>query len=239
MPGIGEGGEELRDRRLVIGDDDGLRFDIDPGGRERRHERGTARVLALPRRGTVRAGHDDGLMRGALRLRRGVARPAPAAAALLGDQLHPLDHDVTLQRLGHVVQRQRRHGRRGERLHLDPGAGRDADLGRDRHAPSGAIRRQVHRHSVEGQRMAQRDEVGRALRPRDAGDARDGEGVTLGAAGVEQRGERLRTHPDGRGRQCPPRGDRLAADVNHAGLAPGSQVAGLHTPPPSPMRIAS
>ena len=53
---------------------------------------------------------------------------------------------------------------------------------------------------VDRDRVAQRDEVGRALGRLDAGDARDGQGVTLGHAGTAQQRDDLgrdqSTRPD-------------------------------------------
>ena len=91
-------------------------------------------------------------------------------------------------------------GDAGQRLHLDAGAVGGAHGGGDRDGVVVDPRSTVD--AVDGDRVAQRDEVGRALRAQDAGDPRDGERVALGHAAAAQQRDHLgrHEHPAGRRR---------------------------------------
>ena len=67
--------------------------------------------------------------------------------------------------------------------------------------------------------MAQRNQIGRALRALNGGDAGDAEHVAfLCRAGANQC-QRFRLHPDGAARDGDAMRAVLAADVNHVGLS--------------------
>ena len=111
----------------------------------------------------------------------------PGAAAALGQQAQVLDPDVALDPLDHVVQGQGGGGGGGQGLHLDPGAAGGPHGGGD---PDGVgLKGQVDLDPGDRQRVAQRDQVGGALGPHDAGHPGHGQGVALGQAG---RGEQLK-----------------------------------------------
>jgi hypothetical protein len=221
MTGVGEAREQHGDRRRVVGDHVGLRRDVVAGVAQHADEGRPALVRAVPRRRAVRARDDDGLVRRALRRRRArrfarVALVVARGPARLRDQLHALDDDVALERLRHVVQGERRHRCRGERLHLDARSCRRPDLGPDLDDPRVAARQELEVDPVQRQRVAQRDEVRGPLRGADAGQARGHQRVALRPSGVQQRGEYLGPHADRGPGDGAPRGHRLVADVHHA-----------------------
>ena len=88
----------------------------------------------------------------------------------------------------------------GERLHLD--AGPVGGARRDRDVDAVVVDRQVDDDAVQADRVAQRDQVRRALRALDRGDPGDGQRVALGHGPVAQRrdGGGGQQHPAGRGR---------------------------------------
>src|SRR5258706_1012113 len=101
--------------------------------------------------------------------------PAPAAA--LRDEAHVGETRPALDRLQHVVEGQAGHDDRRECLHLHArGRGRP-DRGLDRDAI--ALEHQVDARVRERQRVSERDEVGRAFRGHDPGDAGCREHVAL------------------------------------------------------------
>jgi hypothetical protein len=152
-------------------------------------------------------------------LLRSIARVIARSATRLLDELDALDGDVALKCFRHVVQRQCGHARRGERLHLDAGASRDPDFGRDEDGASAGIRRELEADVIQGKRMAQRDELGRSLRRTDPGEARRDERVALRAAGIQQLSQDVRAHPNGGRRDGATCGHRLVPDVDHPGRA--------------------
>ena len=152
---------------------------------------------------------------------------ARSAAGLL-EQPDRLDDDVALQRLGHVVERERGHRRGGQRLHLDPGTSRRGDLGPDGNRAGSRVGSQLDVDAVERQRMAERDELGGALCRSDAGEAGGDERVALRSARVDERGEHVGAHPNGCLGDGSARGHRLRSDVDHPRLAVLGEVARFH-----------
>jgi len=82
-----------------------------------------------------------------------------------------------------------------------------------------AVGRDVDQDLRDGQGMAQRDELVRALGRHDAGDARGAEDIALPGVAVEHGGERPGRHAHNTFGDRDPRRDRLGADVDHARLA--------------------
>ncbi len=103
--------------------------------------------------------------------------------------------------------------------------------------PACAVRGQRHLHLVQRQRMAERDQVGRPLGGADAGQPRHAEGIALRPAGVHQRRQRVRLHPDRGFRHGAACGHGLVAHVDHARLAARTKMARRH--PMAPSRSAS
>ena len=106
----------------------------------------------------------------------------------------------------------------GQRLHLDAGAGGARASARIATVPASRSAVELDVDPVERQWMAERDQLGGALCGTDARQPGGDEGVALRSAGVEERGQHLRAHPD-RARR-PPRGGRVT------GLSPTSTMRG-------------
>ena len=214
MAGIGQGDEQRRDLRLVIAHHDGLRRDIESRATRTSDQLRTGEVVPLPRRGPIRAGHDDRLV---IRSRDGsnVKPIVPRTTPGLLQQGHAPDDDVPLQRLRHVVHGQCGHADCGQRLHLDAGPCRHADLGTDDHGAGGRVGLQLHADPVEREGMAEGNELARSLRRADAGQSRGDEGVALWPATGEERFEHIGAHVDRRLGHRAARGDRLVTHVDH------------------------
>src|SRR5262249_5249068 len=118
---------------------------------------------------------------------------ARLAAALL-DKPDRLDAHAALERLGHVVDCEAGDRHRRERLHLDAGAARHFGGGPNGEAGQVAVRLDLDLDLGQRQRMAERDELMRALRREDAGDARRAEHVALPGVASEHGIERLGQH---------------------------------------------
>ena len=209
VPGVGQARQQRRDLASSSATTIGSGSTSKPAARQRRDERRAGRVLPLPRRGSVRAGDDDRLVRRRPRPRHRAAK-SPDRPPDFSSSSTRLDDDVALERLGHVVQRERGDRCGGQRLHLDAGAGGGA---RPRHGsrrcrqPRRAVELDVD--PVERQRMAERDELGGALCGADPGQARGDERVALRTARVDERGEHVGPHAHGRRGHRPARGHRL------------------------------
>src|SRR4051794_14124070 len=100
-------------------------------------------------------------------------------AAALRDQPQPVDPGGAIERLGGVVQRERRDRRRRERLHLDPGPVVCPDARADRDAAVCGRRRDDDVGAGDADRMAEREELGRLLDAHHPGDPSGLERVTL------------------------------------------------------------
>ena len=122
-----------------------------------------------------------------------------------------------VDRLGHVVDRQQRDRDRDHRLHFHAGA-RGERGGGGRLDPV-LHQRQVDRHRIEAERVAQRDQVGGFLRRHDPGNARGGKHVALCHRAVADRVEGLRRHSDAADRHGYAVRFSLGADIDHARLA--------------------
>ena len=101
-----------------------------------------------------------------------------------------------VDRLDHVDQRQAGDGHAGQRLHLDPVRSAVRTVAEIATASSATC--SVDVDPVHGDRVAERDQVGRALGRLDAGDPGHRDRVTLG-------------HPAGRAAAAPPRPRRAPA----------------------------
>ena len=140
-------------------------------------------------------------------------------AAGLFDEVDVGDRHALLDGLDHVVDGQRGDADRGQRLHLDarlvdgPHARLDGQLTAARRRSEADI------DAGDAERVAERDQIGRALGRQDARRPRDAENVPLGrvalADGPQRGGEHLQT---GAGDRLPD-GFRLGGDVDHAGVA--------------------
>ena len=103
-----------------------------------------------------------------------------------------------VRRFAHVIHRERRDRCGRKRLHLDAG---DASACRARDNIERVRVRalgQLDRNVIEAERMAQRDEVGGALRRHDAGDSCRREHVALGVLPARQCSKCARTEQHGR-----------------------------------------
>src|SRR5262249_2176058 len=107
-----------------------------------------------------------------------------------------------------------RHGR--ERLHLDTGARLDPHASLDPDAGPARVRRELDVDVRQRQRVAQRDQVRRALGSHDARQTRDGEHVALGERARGDCGERFGAHRDLAAGDRLPRRHLLRRDVDHA-----------------------
>src|SRR5439155_5337621 len=96
----------------------------------------------------------------------------PVVAALstgLRREVEARDLGAAVERLGRVVQRQRGHGRGGQRLHLDPRSVGGPDPCLDPDGPGGHVRFEHEARSGDGDGMAERKEVRRPLRRHQPG----------------------------------------------------------------------
>ena len=131
------------------------------------------------------------------------------------------DHRL-VDRLDHVVDRQRRDGDGGERFHLDAGLRRGADARLDVVAACGGGQLDVNARKRE--RMTERDERGGLLGGHDPGEPRGLQRIAfLHRAGADQP-QRLARHRDRSARDRFAVGDRLVADVDHLHAAAAIDV---------------
>jgi hypothetical protein len=128
------------------------------------------------------------------------------------------DRHAAIDGLQHVVHRQRGDRGRGQRLHLGARAVQCRDTRLDREHAGASSRFEVHLAAREHDRMAQRDELGRALGGLDPGNPGDREHIPLlGIPTLDQR-ERSRPHLDHDSGASLASGDRLRPDVDHPSL---------------------
>src|SRR5215472_18038065 len=81
--------------------------------------------------------------------------PGPALSAALAHEAHPLEGDLPVDRLAHVVDREA-SGRDGhEGFHLDAGPGMGAHPRLDPNATRSRLRRELHADRVEGKGMGE------------------------------------------------------------------------------------
>ena len=98
---------------------------------------------------------------------------------------------------------------------------------------------QIERHRIERQRVAERDEIGGALRRHDTGDARHGEHIALGNGLIADGGKRGSIDGDmPLGHGFAP-GCRLGRDIDHAGGALVVEMGERHAASPSRWRVAA
>src|SRR2546425_2317316 len=94
----------------------------------------------------------------------GASPPVPTGPAGLLHQPHRLDLHPAVGRLQHVVDGQQRDGHRRQRLRLPPRAAYRLRDGSDLHPGERLVERRLDLNVVEAHRMAQRDQLRRALR---------------------------------------------------------------------------
>src|SRR5215468_5990816 len=143
--------------------------------------------------------------------RASVPGAGPPASLVL--ELHRLDDHSPVHALHHVVDGQRGRRGSGERLHLHPGSVERLHLGTDQGAA--LVERDLHRHPGEGDGMAERNQIRRALGGHHPGEPGGGEHVALLHLALADTGHGLWLHPQpGRGHRHA-LGALLAADVHH------------------------
>ena len=127
-------------------------------------------------------------------------RPSPVAAlaAALLHEPDAVDGHEAVGRLDHVVDGQGGHRDRRHGLHLHAGLGRRGAAGGDDQRAGLAVGRDLDGDLRQRQGMAERDELRRALGGHDAGQLGHAEHVTLGTGAIDDQGERLLVHLDGR-----------------------------------------
>lgn len=150
--------------------------------------------------------------------------PTPPTSPTLLHQPHIADDHPPVNGLAHVVDGQQPdlHGR--QRFHFH--AGLPVRLGAHRAAdgPIRLIQFEVDRDLGQRQRVTQRDQIRRPLRPLDRGDAGDAQHIAfLGGAVAHQR-ECRGQHVDEAGGDGDAVGDGFVADVDHVGLSGGIEV---------------
>jgi len=150
------------------------------------------------------------------RLRRLVrAVPDARAAAALVHQAHGDDFHAPVVPLRHVVERQRRRHRRGERFHLHARALDGVHPRLDPHHPGALVASDVHVGAGQDDRVAEREDVRRVLGGHDAGEPRRGQRVSLLQPALVEQLQRLPGAADLGARNRDPRGALLLADVDH------------------------
>ena len=138
----------------------------------------------------------------------------PRSSAALFHHADLADHHRLVERLQHVVDRERRDGDGGERFHLDAGARRGANARLDRVAV--LLARDLDVDVRQRKRMAQRNQIGRALGGDDAGEARGLERIAFLHLPCANRAQRRGAHRDAPARHGLARGLGLVADIDHA-----------------------
>ena len=147
------------------------------------------------------------------------ARQCPDLPPRLSISRTAFDAHAAVDRLGHVVDGETGDGGGGQRLHLDPGRSDGLGLGADDDAGQRLVEREVDRDLGQGDRVAERDQLVRALGRHDAGDPRGPEHVALlRVAGADER-QRLGPHDDASLGDRRAFGRRLFGDVDHASVA--------------------
>ena len=132
----------------------------------------------------------------------------------------------TVDRLHHVVERQAGRDDSGQRLHLDPSAVGGAGRRVDHDAVVAHI--EVDGDAVQRDRVAQRHQVGGALRTGQPGDPGHRERVALRQPVAAQQRDHLGRGDEPALRVGGAHGDVLRRDVDHAGRAALVQVGQFH-----------
>ncbi len=150
--------------------------------------------------------------------------PVARLAAVLFEQAHAVDDHAAVHRLAHVVDGEQADLHRGERFHFNAGAA--AGFGGDGAVDAAVLRLQieVHRHTVEGDGVAQGNEVGGALARHDGGGAGDADDVALFGAAALHQGEGGGLHADAAGGHGHAMRFILGADIDHMRLTGGVEV---------------
>ena len=95
----------------------------------------------------------------------------------------------------HVEDGQRGRGNRGQRLHLNTGHTASLDGRLDTHKVGSAL--EIHRNLAQGQRVAERNDLGSALGAHNARNARHRQSIALGQVGVKNLLDDVRAGVDG------------------------------------------
>ena len=96
--------------------------------------------------------------------------------------------------------------------------------GRDQHPTVGGVELKRHTDGRQHQRMAQGNQVCTFFGGLYACDSGDSQHIPFFMAAAGNQGQGISMHADFGFSRCDPRGDRLAADINHARMALGIQV---------------
>src|SRR4051794_18602503 len=151
---------------------------------------------------------------------RAAVCPRPSTRLLPKPQL--TDDHAAVGRLAHVIDRERSDGARVKRFHLHARAVNRVDVGLDGDLVVEDL--EVDVDGADEQRMAQRDHVRRALGRLDAGDAGDGEHVTLFDLTVGDGRGGLGLHHDDAARNGATMRRLLGCDVDHPGASEWVQM---------------
>src|ERR687897_402118 len=177
-------------------------------------------------RSSPRPGRDEAAGR-ALQTEVGVepfgrAAIGAAAPSRLLPQGDVADDHAAVDRLAHVVDGEARDRAGGHRLHLDTGAVDGLDLRLDLDVV--VFDAEVDEHRADQQRVAQGDQIGRALGRLDARHTRDGEHVAFGDRTACHEGRGLRAHLHAPAHDGASVGRILRRDVDHASPAEWIEV---------------
>jgi hypothetical protein len=149
-------------------------------------------------------------------------RPRFAAGFL--DEAQIGDGDGAIHRLHHVVDGEARHRRRGEGFHLHPGLVHGAHAGLHRDGRGAGVEREGHVDAGDAERVAEGDEIGRALGGQDARGAGDAEHVALGHLARAHRRQRRGLDLQGRAGDRLTGRFRLGGNVHHPRVPRGGEV---------------
>ena len=121
--------------------------------------------------------------------------------------------------LAHVIDGERRDHRSRHRLHLDAGAAADATSSGYLHRIVGGVAGEFEGNGGQRQRVAQRNEVGRALSRHDFGEPGDAENITLADRAGRDHRQRFRAHQHPRPGGRRPVRNVFGGNIDHTGVA--------------------
>jgi hypothetical protein len=148
-----------------------------------------------------------------------LALPVSRFAAVFFQQLDGLNDHAPVHGLAHVVDSQQSDLRGGKRFHFYAGLAVGFDRGLAAYAVFIGFRGQIDVYMRDGQRMAERNQIGRFLTGHDAGNSGDSQHIAFFMSAFDDQLERFRLHFNiafGDGRAL---SDRFVADIDHVGFA--------------------
>ncbi len=147
-----------------------------------------------------------------------LALPVSRFTTVFFQQLDGLNDHAPVHGLAHVVDSQQSDLRGGKRFHLYAGLAVGFYRGLAAYAAFVDFRSQTDIYMRDGQRMAERNQIGRFFAGHDAGNSGDSQHIAFFMPAFDDQLERLRLHFNiAFGDGCA-LGDRFVADIDHMGF---------------------